>query len=40
MVSCLFARKVYRPELLQECLGSLGHTALADNLDGMARGIQ
>ncbi len=40
MVSCLFARKVYTPELLKECLATLGHTALADNLDAMARGIQ
>ncbi len=40
MVSCLFARKVYTPELLQECLATLGYTALADNLDGLARGIQ
>jgi aldehyde:ferredoxin oxidoreductase len=40
MVSCLFARKVYTPELLQECLATLGYTALADNLDDLARGIQ
>jgi aldehyde:ferredoxin oxidoreductase len=40
MVSCLFARKIYTPELLKECLASLGHTALADNLDGIATGIQ
>ena len=40
MVSCLFARKVYTPELLQECLATLGYTALADNLDGLARSIQ
>ena len=40
MVSCLFARKVYTPELLRECLATLGYTALADNLEGLARGIQ
>ena len=40
MVSCLFARKVYAPELLKECLATLGYNALADNLDGIARGIQ
>jgi aldehyde:ferredoxin oxidoreductase len=40
MVSCLFARKVYTPELLKECLAALGYTALTDHLDGMARRIQ
>jgi aldehyde:ferredoxin oxidoreductase len=40
MVSCLFARKVYTPESLKECLATIGYDALADNLDGIARGIQ
>ena len=40
MVSCLFARGVYTPDLLQECLATLGYTALADNLASVARGIQ
>ena len=40
MVACLFARKVYTPELLKECLVTLGYTALADNLDGVARVVQ
>jgi aldehyde:ferredoxin oxidoreductase len=40
MVSCLFAREVYREELLAECLNSLGYTALAGNMDLVAQHIQ
>ena len=40
MVACLFARKVYTPDLLAECLRNLGYTALADNMNDIAGGIQ
>jgi aldehyde:ferredoxin oxidoreductase len=40
MVSCLFAREVYKKELLAECLNTLGYTAIADNMDQVAQHIQ
>jgi aldehyde:ferredoxin oxidoreductase len=40
MVSCLFARQVYKEELLAECLNSLGYTTLATNMDQVAQHIQ
>jgi aldehyde:ferredoxin oxidoreductase len=40
MVSCLFARGVYKKDLLAECLGTLGYTALADSIDETGRRIQ
>jgi aldehyde:ferredoxin oxidoreductase len=40
MVSCLFARGVYTPDLLAECLTTLGYTALAGNMAAIAGGIQ
>jgi aldehyde:ferredoxin oxidoreductase len=40
MVSCLFAREVYKDELLANCLNSLGYGALADNIEGVSRHIQ
>ena len=40
MVSCLFAREVYKREVLAECLGSLGYKALADNLETLSRRVQ
>ena len=40
MVACLFARAVYKDELLADCLNSLGYTALADNMDQVAQHIQ
>jgi aldehyde:ferredoxin oxidoreductase len=40
MVSCLFAREVYRNELLANCLNSLGYGALADNIEDVSRHIQ
>ncbi len=40
MVSCLFARGVYSNELLSACLNSVGYTALAGNIDAVARNIQ
>ena len=33
MVSCLFARGVYKPDLLAECLNTLGYATLADNME-------
>jgi aldehyde:ferredoxin oxidoreductase len=40
MVACLFAREVYKDELLADCLNSLGYTTLADNMQEVARHIQ
>jgi len=40
MVACLFARAVYKDELLANCLNSLGYTTLADNMDQVAQHIQ
>jgi len=40
MVACLFAREVYRDELLADCLNSLGYTTLADNMQQVAQHIQ
>ena len=37
MVACLFARNVYKEELLGRCLRSLGYKTLADNLPGLSR---
>jgi aldehyde:ferredoxin oxidoreductase len=40
MVACLFAREVYKDELLADCLNSLGYTILADNMHRVAQHIQ
>jgi len=40
MVSCLFAREVYKPELLADCLGSLGYKILAENMNAVSSYIQ
>lgn len=40
MVACLFARGVYTPELLADCLSTLGYAALADNMAAIAGSIQ
>lgn len=40
MVSCLFAREVYKREVLAESLGSLGYKTLADNLETLSRRVQ
>jgi aldehyde:ferredoxin oxidoreductase len=40
MVSCLFARGVYKDEVLADCLKSVGYGALADNMDAVAGEIQ
>jgi aldehyde:ferredoxin oxidoreductase len=40
MVSCLFAREVYKEPLLADCLKSLGYGTMADQMGEMARRIQ
>jgi aldehyde:ferredoxin oxidoreductase len=40
MVACLFAREVYKDELLADCLNSLGYTTLAGNMHEAAQHIQ
>jgi aldehyde:ferredoxin oxidoreductase len=40
LVSCLFAREVYKREVVGECLRSLGYTTLAGNLEAVAERIQ
>ena len=40
MVSCLFARAVYKDELLADCLNALGYTTLADNMQQIAQHVQ
>jgi aldehyde:ferredoxin oxidoreductase len=40
MVACLFARNVYTPELLGECLQSVGYRLLADRLEEVSSHIQ
>jgi aldehyde:ferredoxin oxidoreductase len=40
MVACLFAREVYKDELLASCLNSLGYTTLAGNMHQVAQHIQ
>ena len=40
MVSCLFARGVYNPDLLAECLSALGYTTLAGNMEAISSNIQ
>ena len=40
MVACLFAREVYKDELLAECLNILGYEGLADHMAQVARHIQ
>ena len=40
MVACLFARAVYKDELLADCLNSLGYSTLANNMDQVAQHIQ
>jgi aldehyde:ferredoxin oxidoreductase len=40
MVSCLFAREVYKNELLANCLNSLGYGVLAANIEDVSRHIQ
>jgi aldehyde:ferredoxin oxidoreductase len=40
MVSCLFARGVYKPDLVGECLNTLGYATLADNMETSSSHIQ
>ena len=40
MVSCLFAREVYKESVLAECLKSVGYGKLAEALDPVARRVQ
>ncbi|MGD8242960.1 MAG: aldehyde ferredoxin oxidoreductase C-terminal domain-containing protein, partial [Desulfobacterales bacterium] len=40
MVACLFARGVYKPDRLAECLAALGYTAVADDMAAIAGAIQ
>ncbi len=40
MVSCLFAREVYKEAVLPDCLNSLGYRNLAENVDSVSRRIQ
>ncbi|KPK94624.1 MAG: aldehyde:ferredoxin oxidoreductase [Deltaproteobacteria bacterium SM23_61] len=40
MVSCLFAREVYKEAVLADCLNAVGYQNLAENLDSVARRVQ
>lgn len=40
MVACLFARGVYKPELLSECLQSVGYDRLAETIPDVSKGLQ
>jgi aldehyde:ferredoxin oxidoreductase len=40
MVSCLFAREVYKEAVLADCLSAVGYQNLAENLDSVARRVQ
>jgi aldehyde:ferredoxin oxidoreductase len=40
MVSCLFAREVYKEAVLAECLSAVGYRDIAENLDSIAQRIQ
>jgi aldehyde:ferredoxin oxidoreductase len=40
MVACLFAREVYKPTVLGDCLVSLGYRALADGMDAVSAQVQ
>ncbi len=40
MVSCLFAREVYKEAVLADCLSAVGYRNLAENLDSVAQEVQ
>jgi aldehyde:ferredoxin oxidoreductase len=40
MVSCLFAREVYKETVLADCLNVVGYRNLAENVDSISRRIQ
>ncbi len=39
MVSCLFAREVYKEAVLADCLNAVGYRNLAENLDSISRRV-
>ena len=40
MVSCLFAREVYKETVLADCLNAVGYKRLADNIDSVSQTVQ
>ena len=40
MVSCLFAREVYKETVLADCLNAVGYRSLAENVDSVSQRIQ
>ena len=40
MVSCLFAREVYKEAVLADCLNAVGYGNLAENVDAIAQRVQ
>jgi aldehyde:ferredoxin oxidoreductase len=40
MVSCLFAREVYKEAVLADCLSAVGYRNLAENMDSVAQRVQ
>ena len=40
MVSCLFAREVYKEAVLADCLSAVGYQNLAKNVDSVSQKIQ
>jgi aldehyde:ferredoxin oxidoreductase len=40
MVSCLFAREVYKEAVLADCLRAVGYRNLAENVDSVSRRVQ
>jgi len=38
MVSCLFAREVYKETVLADCLNAVGYRNLAENVDSVPKG--
>jgi aldehyde:ferredoxin oxidoreductase len=40
MVSCLFAREVYKEAVLADCLRAVGYRNLAEDLDSVSRRVQ
>jgi aldehyde:ferredoxin oxidoreductase len=40
MVACLFAREVYKENVLADCLNAVGYRKLAQNMDAVARKVQ
>jgi aldehyde:ferredoxin oxidoreductase len=40
MVSCLFAREVYKEPVLADCLNAVGYRNLAESIDAVSRKVQ